>query len=279
MWVSQWLTCCLDLQSFDRVLPGSWRSRKGRVDGEGQGGGKERVGQINNGILSGLGSLPLSFSLSVSVSVSCSGPLLLSQANFIAGPWTWAKQANSMPVSLLVSAHALWLTARKYATSRKSRPRYRIQLFAARCVYFSLIFISLSLSCLILSQALLFHQLAFLNFPFCIQPQTTGICEVWWVKIPIGLEGLDGLYVHIQLLFKSSGCPVSCPTDPLIALQPRCAVSSCPSTSPPAPSIVRRGWTWDCIETVLAAEPDRNWRGIPQTINFSMHAFLLINAL
>lgn len=48
---------------------------------------------------------------------------------------------------------------------------------------------------------------------------------------------------------------------------------------PPAPSIVRRGWTWDSIETGLAAEPDRNWRGIPQTINLSLHAFLLINAL
>lgn len=100
-------------RQVDRVLPGSWRSRKGRVDGEGRdvwkGGGKERVGQINKGILSGLRSLPLSFSLSVSVSVSCSGPLLLSQADFIARPWTWAKQANSMTVRLIsmsVSAHA-----------------------------------------------------------------------------------------------------------------------------------------------------------------------------
>lgn len=41
-------------------------------------------------------SLSLALFFSVSVSVSCSGPLLLSQADFIAGPWTSAKQANSV---------------------------------------------------------------------------------------------------------------------------------------------------------------------------------------
>lgn len=119
--------------------------------------------------------------------------------------------------------------------------------FAAWCVYFSLILISLSLCCLILSHALLFHQLPFLIFPFYIQPQTTGICVVWWVKMPISLEGLDGLYMHIKRLFKSSSSPVSCPTDPLIALQPCCAVSSCPSTSPLLPPLLGE----DGRETVL----------------------------
>lgn len=49
-----------------------------------RGGGEKKVRQINNGILSGLCSLSLSFSLSYS---SCSGPLQLSQADFIAEPW------------------------------------------------------------------------------------------------------------------------------------------------------------------------------------------------
>lgn len=78
--ISQWLTCCFDLIGFDRVLAGSWRSRKGRVDGEGRdvwrGGGKERVGQINNGILSGLCSLSrcLSFSFCLCLCVLFSAP-------------------------------------------------------------------------------------------------------------------------------------------------------------------------------------------------------------
>lgn len=69
---------------------------EGRREGEGR--------QINNGILSGLDSLPLSLSLSVSVSVSCSGPPLLSQADFIARPWTRAKQASSIAMSTLMNA-------------------------------------------------------------------------------------------------------------------------------------------------------------------------------
>lgn len=53
-----------------------------------RGGGEKKVRQINNGILSGLCSLSLSFSLSYS---SCSGPLQLSQADFIAEPWKVSK--------------------------------------------------------------------------------------------------------------------------------------------------------------------------------------------
>lgn len=52
---------------------------------------EEMVWQIKNGILSQLCSLPLSASLFV----SCSGPLLLCQADSIARPWRKSKQKDS----------------------------------------------------------------------------------------------------------------------------------------------------------------------------------------
>lgn len=67
--ISLWMTSYPDLVGFDRLLAGSWRSRKGRIDGEGRdvwrGGGKERARQINNGILSVLSTLSLWFCLCV----------------------------------------------------------------------------------------------------------------------------------------------------------------------------------------------------------------------
>lgn len=56
------------------------------------------VWQIKNGILSQLCSLPLSASLFV----SCSGPLLLSQADSIARRWRKSKQKDSMTMSARV---------------------------------------------------------------------------------------------------------------------------------------------------------------------------------
>lgn len=66
---------------------GLMAERKGCIERE-----RETVVQINNGILSGLGShsLPLFLSLFLSL-CPVRGPPLLSQADFIAGFWTCAK--------------------------------------------------------------------------------------------------------------------------------------------------------------------------------------------
>lgn len=248
----------------------------------GEGGGKKRVGANKQwNFIWALQSPSLSFSLSVSVSGSCSGPLLLSQADFIARPWTWAKQANSItmcvPVSLRVSTiHGT--DSQKACYKPGGLHSHQIHFFL-HALFTSLL--SSSLCFLILSHTL---HMAFFIFPFYIQLQTTGICVVWCtvIKMPISIWPLGArdkhTHTHKQFMHKPSRCPVSCPT-PLTDLLPCCVVSSCPSTSPPAPSIVRGGWTRDSIETGLATEPDRNWRGIPQTINFSLHVFFLINPL
>lgn len=111
----------------------------------------------------------LSFSLSVSVSVSCSGPLLLSQADFIAGPWPLAKQANSMTMCACICVcicPCMQLTARKCVTSLEAT-----QTLKPFCLYAMLtshlhLFISLFL---ILLHRLLFHRLDSLIFPFFVQ--------------------------------------------------------------------------------------------------------------
>lgn len=96
-------------------------------------------------------------------------------------------------------------------------------------------------------------------------------------KIMFGPKGETQAHPDRQCRNEPVHCPVSWPTNLLIGLKPCCAVSSCPCSSPPAPSIVRRGWMWDSLETGLAAEADRNWLGMPQTINFSMHVFFCLS--
>lgn len=107
---------CLDLVGFDRVLPGPWRRRKGRVGGKGRdvwrGGGKEGVGQINNGILSGLGSLPLSFSLSVSVSVLFRAPAAFPS-------WFHSKALDMGQTGQLYDCVCLYLCVCMWLTARK----------------------------------------------------------------------------------------------------------------------------------------------------------------
>lgn len=70
------------------------------MEGRGRGEGEGRANKQWNFIWTRQ-SPSLSLSLSVSVSVSCSGPPLLSQADFIARPWTWAKQAGSIAMTTI----------------------------------------------------------------------------------------------------------------------------------------------------------------------------------
>lgn len=195
-----WFERCGDFTMTD-ILP--WPGRlwqgfclvpeeveKEGFDGEGRdvwrGGGTERVGQINNGILSGLSSLPLSFSLSVSVSVSCPGPLLLSQADFIARPWTWAKQANStvwlcVPVSVFVSAHVCNWQPESVSQAWQPHTHWNYQFFHA-------MFTSLSSSSLYLSVFSIYYThyfpISWLSLSFRSisnhRPQGSALYDVQW---------------------------------------------------------------------------------------------------
>lgn len=195
MGISQWLTSCLDLVGFDRVLPDSWRSRKGRVDGEGsdvwRGGGRERVGQINNGILSGLSSLPLSFS-------PCFCLCVLSRAPAAFPSWFHSKALDMSQTGQLheyvclylcvyLSMHAIHGQKASYKPGSHTHSLNLSNFSSMPCLPlfpFSSFYLSVF--------SLLFHQLAFLIFPFYIQPQTTGICVVWCtvVKMLISISPL-----------------------------------------------------------------------------------------